>query len=933
MIGEICYTLFIWPIRFVLEFLFVLFNRIFDAPGPSVIFLSVVVNTLSLPMYIIADRWQKEERDLQKRMKKKLDDIRSVFKGDERQMIINTYYRQMGYSPFFVVKASAGLLLQIPFFIAAYQFLSRTSLLSGASFLFLGNLNQSDGLFRVSLPFMGTTAVNVMPIAMTAVNIISSVIYAKDLGKREIIQLFAMALVFLALLYNSPSGLVLYWTINNLYSLAKNAAAHLKKPGRVLQAAAALSAAVFLFFIWTGKANVERYRLLFSGLAVTIAAAPFIWQALLRLVNSPVAYNENSGTGNGKITTDSGTPAGGAPFNDMSDLYLSAMFFLFLLLGFLSPAQVLSESVSDFASPWAFLGRTFLQGTALLVLVPLLIRAMAPGSLRRLLASLYAALSGTCGVCYFFLSKSYGRMDRNFKLDDTERLLHAFPLWASAAVPAATVLLTALFVFFKKEKLLGGIFKTACAAALVLGTVNLVSMTRGQMELSKLRETASDPGNFAESGAAESAAIFPLSQTEANTFIVFFDRAQGTAMTTALEKYPSLREELDGFIFYPNTLSFGSCTVTGVPAMLGGYDYTPLEINNRKDELLTDKVNEAITLLPRLFGEAGYRVTITDPVIANMQSVPDISIFRGLRNVSAKILSGTLVNRFRREFPVEDEKPIDSFDFDILFRYGIFRASPPALRYGIHYKGQWWREAAYNSYGRAVAEFSSLYYLPDLCAVDNGPATLNIFMNAVTHESGAYNAALFPQNDPVTFSDEETAAYGSEENAEYLYTFMAAMKQFVKWLDFLRAAGIYDNTRIIVVSDHGGSYHSPAVEFAEMEGYNPLLMVKEAGSRGNLAVSPELMTHADTPAIAVKTMPRVYGELREGESQNGEDTVPGRIAGKSEEAKRQPLTAVSEASSQPLRHGPYEFNLTGKRELRGRGVFSRESWGEWERVE
>jgi hypothetical protein len=231
-------------------------------------------------------------------------------------------------------------------------------------------------------------------------------------------------------------------------------------------------------------------------------------------------------------------------------------------------------------------------------------------------------------------------------------------------------------------------------------------------------------------------------------FIVFFDRAQGSAMSAALEYMNGLREDLEGFTFYPNTLSFGSCTVTGVPAMLGGYNYTPLAINQRAGELLEDKVNEAVTLMPRIFGGAGYRVAITDPVIANMQSVPDVSVFRDLPRVSARLLSGTLSGRFRSEFSAGEEEGINSFDFDILFRYGLFRAAPPALRYGIHYKGQWWREAAYNSYGRAAAEFSGLYYLEKLCPVDDGEGTLNIFMNAVTHESGAYGADFFPQTMP-----------------------------------------------------------------------------------------------------------------------------------------------------------------------------------------
>jgi hypothetical protein len=310
--------------------------------------------------------------------------------------------------------------------------------------------------------------------------------------------------------------------------------------------------------------------------------------------------------------------------------------------------------------------------------------------------------------------------------------------------------------------------------------------------------------------------------------------------------------------------------------------------------------------MPHFFGETGYRVTITDPVIANMQSVPDISVFNNMPNVTARLLSGKLTSRFRSEFPDEEKTGADSFDFDILFRYGIFRLSPPALRYGIHYKGQWWREAAYNSYGRAVAEFSGLYYLPEICHTDEGPGTLNIFMSAVTHESGAYNAELFPQSQSLVFSEEEKSRYGSEDNAEYMYTFLSAMKQFVKWLNYLKHQNVYDNTRIIVVADHGGHYHSRR-DKAGMEGYNPLLMVKEPEERGQLFVSDDFMTHADTPYLAA-------GRREEAEA-----------------AKRGNLAAVSAVSSQPLRHGPYRFNLDGIRKLKGREVLMKESWEEWKR--
>jgi membrane protein insertase Oxa1/YidC/SpoIIIJ len=909
IIGETLYTLFIWPVRFILEFLFVLFNRIFDAPGPSVIFLSIVVNTFSLPIYLIADRWQKEERNLQKRMKKKIADIRAVFKGDERQMILTTYNRQMGYSPVFVLKASIGLLLQIPFFIAAYQFLSHTGMLSGVSFLFLKNLILPDGLLRLNLPLTGTIVINVMPVLMTAVNLASSLIYAKDLEKREIIQLFAMAFVFLLLLYNSPSGLVLYWTMNNVYSLVKNTAqAVLKKPGQALQFAVSFFALIFLVLIWSGRASVERYRLLFTGIALALMAAPLVWRGLLRLLDE--AGNDPS-----PRKADKSLCPGPAKNNDMTVLYVSAIAVLFLLTGFLNPAQVLSASAADFERPLIFIWRTLLQGFAFLVMIPLFARALAPFGVRRVLAAGAAALALSCLISYFALSASYGVMDRNFRLDDTERLLHAFPLWISITTPLASILVAALFIALGRDRLLAAFFQAGAAALLVLGIVNMVSLGRQTGVLSRLEAQTSVESPEGSSGFP---AAFPLSRTEQNVFIVFFDRAQGTAFTDALGYMPDLQGQLDGFVFYPNTLSFGSCTVTGVPTMLGGYEYTPSAINKRKDELLVDKVNEALTALPRLFGKAGFRVSISDPVIANMQSVPDISIFLDLPNVSARVLSGKLSDRFRQEFPNTEEKTTDTFDFDILFRYGLFRASPPALRYGIHYKGQWWKEAAYNSYGRAVAEFSSLYYLPKLCPVDSDTGTLNIFMNAVTHESGAYNAELFPQPKTVLFDESEAALYGSENNAEYMYTFLSAMKQFVIWLDYLKKHDVYDNTRIIVVSDHGGHYHSGNIEFTEMESHNPVLLVKDFDSRGTVKISPELMTHADTPALAAA------GLLGPGPEDNEKE--PEGLA-----ERNRPLVAVDELSSQPLRHGPYQFNLERLRELKGRAMFRKESWGEWER--
>ena len=81
---------------------------------------------------------------------------------------------------------------------------------------------------------IGGLSINLLPVLMTVINIISSSIYTKGAPLKEKVQLYGMALLFLVLLYDSPSGLVLYWTANNTFSLIKNIIQSLKIPSTVI---------------------------------------------------------------------------------------------------------------------------------------------------------------------------------------------------------------------------------------------------------------------------------------------------------------------------------------------------------------------------------------------------------------------------------------------------------------------------------------------------------------------------------------------------------------------------------------------------------------------------------------------------------------------------------------------------------------------------
>ena len=82
---------------------------------------------------------------------------------------------------------------------------------------------------------------------------------------------------------------------------------------------------------------------------------------------------------------------------------------------------------------------------------------------------------------------------------------------------------------------------------------------------------------------------------------------------------------------------------------------------------------------------------------------------------------------------------------------------------------------------------------------------------------------------------------------------MASLMQLGKWFDYMRKNGVYDNTRIILVADHGRNLcNDPDYildDGTDTEFFFPLLMVKDFNAKG-FSFSDEFMTTADVPTLA-----------------------------------------------------------------------------------
>ena len=116
---EIIGAVLIGPLKLLFELIFSAALSVVKDPGLSIIVLSLAMNVLVLPLYKRADAIQIEARDTENKLKDVVSHIKKTFSGDERMMILQTYYRQNNYNPLSVLSGSVSLLLEIPFFMAA----------------------------------------------------------------------------------------------------------------------------------------------------------------------------------------------------------------------------------------------------------------------------------------------------------------------------------------------------------------------------------------------------------------------------------------------------------------------------------------------------------------------------------------------------------------------------------------------------------------------------------------------------------------------------------------------------------------------------------------------------------------------------------------------------------------------------------------------
>ena len=313
----------------------------------------------------------------------------------------------------------------------------------------------------------------------------------------------------------------------------------------------------------------------------------------------------------------------------------------------------------------------------------------------------------------------------------------------------------------------------------------------------------------------------------------------------------------------------------------------PYEVNHNTEQSLKDKHNEALLLLPTLFSEIGYNVIVCDPPYAGDYGwTPNLSLYANLENTEAYITDTQYI------MEMDNLIELESIRERAFVLYSLFRTFPQILQPLVYDNGKYHSinnytiertyfnniltedsistQAGYNNiflYG-----YNALLSMEDMTYVDeNSSGSLILFVNNTTHEPTLLKE---PEYEPSEFIDntiydmthtdrfslrDDSITVDTVTQMRHYHINSAALLKFGNYLQYLKQEGIYDNTRIIIVSDHGALLGSkPEWELndngktLDIMQFNPILLVKDFNSSGELNTDYTFMTNADTPSLAMK---------------------------------------------------------------------------------
>ena len=350
------------------------------------------------------------------------------------------------------------------------------------------------------------------------------------------------------------------------------------------------------------------------------------------------------------------------------------------------------------------------------------------------------------------------------------------------------------------------------------------------------RNEASDEGPDVNT---EVSAISNFSRKE-NVLHIVLDGFQSGLFQDVIRNDNEIASALDGFLYYPDTLTASEVTQLSFAAFLTGREYT----NNEpmKTYLFNSRVARMGTATP-----VKYVPNILEAATRHGFAVDVATPFIVIKDQEFYAHFFFIPKPYSSEISVRE---VVAYQTAYLFDLTLFRSAPKLLKKSIYNQGRWRYSGLYARYlGLTFNHHIGVQFLREV-----------IEKFRFAEQTKVYKLFHLVTPHPPFVTDSNCRFSDKEHKREYIHIYNQArctLVQVVKLLDKFKRSGIYDTATILVHGDHGMSL--PFQEFKPgpnddvrnfprpIGNSNPLLLFKPPGRRGELVTVDAEISLTDIP--------------------------------------------------------------------------------------
>jgi YidC/Oxa1 family membrane protein insertase len=206
------------PIRYAVIWSLMGINKYIGNIGWSLIIFSILTKLIFTPLTLKSTREMKRMSELTP----KLNAMKAKYKDNPEVLNKKTmeFFKENKYNP---MGGCLPMIVQMPFFIALYSALANSLDLWNAPFIFwMKDMSMPDTVAHIA----GYT-IQILPLIMVATTFIQQKLTSVDSGgQQQKIMLMVLPVVLLFAFWTMPSGLVLYWALQNIFQILQQVIAN-----------------------------------------------------------------------------------------------------------------------------------------------------------------------------------------------------------------------------------------------------------------------------------------------------------------------------------------------------------------------------------------------------------------------------------------------------------------------------------------------------------------------------------------------------------------------------------------------------------------------------------------------------------------------------------------------------------------------------------